>query len=223
MRFGVWPVLRGVARLKHTGEAGGRQSEGLVDGGKALEVLKDVLREGGLIKAALAAACGCFILAARAGWVPALENWESHAATFGLLLFGFLTLASFLSAAYRFFPPDRWIMHYVNQHRAKREVEKYLPHVTPKEREIIAYLLAKNQKTILADMDGGAAATLLSRGIITIIYQPGQQIDQENATMIVPDHLWDVLQKHREEFPYLPPDDDLPETADPWRVDWLAQ
>src|ERR1035438_7219151 len=56
-------------------------------------------------------------------------------------------------------------IYYINLRRSKREVERYIPHMTTKEREIIAYLLAKNQKTFLAAIDGGHAATLLSRGI----------------------------------------------------------
>jgi hypothetical protein len=138
------------------------------------------------------------------------------------LLFGLLAAANFITSAHRFFPLDKWAIYYINLRRSKREVERYIPHMTTKEREIIAYLLAKNQKTFLAAIDGGHAATLLSRGIVTIIYQPGQQIEQENVTMNVPDHLWGVLQKHKNQFPYTAPDDDEPE-AHPWRVHWMAR
>jgi hypothetical protein len=45
-----------------------------VDGSKALEMLSAMLKEGGWIKAAIAAACGVFLLVAGWGWVPPLGN-----------------------------------------------------------------------------------------------------------------------------------------------------
>ena len=94
--------------------------------------------------------------------------------------------------------------------------------MTTKEREIIAYLLAKNQKTFTAASDGGHARTLLSRGIVIILARDGQLLDPENVPMTIPDHLWDVLQKHKDEFPYKPPDGGETEGA-PWRVHWMER
>jgi hypothetical protein len=197
-----------------------RDSLVTLDANKALETLKELLKEGGWIKAAIALACGFFLLFARWRWVPPLDAWIVQATTFGLLLFGFLALASFIRAAHRFFPIDKWVVHYLSLHRARREVERYIPYMTQAEREIVAYLLAKNQKTFCADMDGGRASTLLSRGIVVIAYQPGQQFDQQNVTMIVPDHLWAILERHKDKFPYTGTDEDEDESH-PWREGWM--
>jgi hypothetical protein len=186
---------------------------------KTLEVLKDVLREGGWIKAAIAAACGVFLLVAHWGWVPSLDAWMVQSTTFGLLLFGFLALASFISALHSFLPLDKWILHWITIHREKVGLERFIPYMTPKEHEIIAYLLAKKQKTFLASADGDHAATLLSRGIVIILAQHRQQLDPENVPMTIPDHLWDVLMQHRSEFPYTPPDSDDEAERHPWRVE----
>jgi hypothetical protein len=159
-----------------------------------------------------------FLLIARWGWVPPLDPWMVQAASFGLLLFGSLALASFITAAHRFFPLDKWAVHWITIRREKMGLAKRIPYMTPKEREIIGYLLAKNQKTFLAAADGGHAASLLSRGIVVIVARHGQQLDTENVPMTIPDHLWDVLMQHKENFAYAQPDDEDDPEPDPWRI-----
>ncbi len=83
-------------------------------------------------------------------------------------------------------------MHWLNVHREKRKLRQYNPFMTPKEKEIIGYLLAKNLKTFTADSDGGYAATLLSRGIIIVLARLGQYLHLNKVPMAVPDFLWDV-------------------------------
>jgi hypothetical protein len=94
--------------------------------------------------------------------------------------------------------------------------------MTSKEKEIIAYLLANNQTTFIAAADGGHAATLLARGIVTVIAAPGQYVDAEHVPMMIPPPVWDALVKHKHVFPYKPPEDDEPEEH-PWRVHWMAR
>jgi hypothetical protein len=194
------------------------------DPSKALDVVKGVLTEGGWTKTAIAAACGLFLRFSHWGWVPPLEPWMVQAATFGLLLFGFLALASFIDAAHKFFPLNKWAVHLVTLHREKVGLRKFIPYMTPKEREIIGYLLAKNQKTFLAAKDGGHAVTLLSRGIVIIVARDGQQLDPDDVPMTIPDHLWDVLAENRDQFSYTVSEDDDDETeVHPWRDDWTPQ
>ncbi|MDX2074361.1 MAG: hypothetical protein SFX19_08380 [Alphaproteobacteria bacterium] len=92
--------------------------------------------------------------------------------------------------------------------------------MTEEERKIIAYLLAKNQKTFTAAADGGYAATLLSRGIVIVLAQHGQQLNMEDVPMTIPDPLWDVLVQHKDKFPYNPDDES---EAYPWRVSWMLR
>ncbi len=92
--------------------------------------------------------------------------------------------------------------------------------MTEEERKIIAYLLAHNQKTFTAAADGGYAATLLSRGIVIVHAQHGQQINMEDVPMTIPDYLWDVLVQNKDRFPYNAREED---EAYPWRVSWMLR
>ena len=142
-------------------------------------------------------------------WFPGIMAWTGLA-------------VRLLLAVHTFFPVQVWVVHWIELQRSKRRFRDYITHMTPKEREIIAYLIAKNQKTFTAAADGGHARTLLSRGIVMIVARDGQRLDPENVPMTIPDHLWDVLQEHKHEFPYKPPEDDETE-AYPWRVHWMER
>jgi hypothetical protein len=142
-------------------------------------------------------------------WFPGIMAWTGLA-------------VRLLLATHKFLPIQVWIVHWIEIERSKRGLRGYIKHMTPKEREIIAYLLAKNQKTFTAASDGGHARTLLSRGIVIILVRDGQLLDPENVPMTIPDHLWDVLQKHKDEFPHKPPDGDETDGA-PWRVHWMER
>jgi hypothetical protein len=106
----------------------------------------------------------------------------------------------------------------------KKAVSDYIPHMTPKEKEIIGYLLANNQKTLEADQDGGYANTLISRRIIVLYGQKGQMFRGTHTPMIVPDHVWEVLVKHKSDFPYATPKL-TPGAVEPppWRIPWMAR
>jgi hypothetical protein len=164
----------------------------------------EILKASGWQTAAIAAACGLFLLAGCWDWLPPLDAWMIQLAAFALLLSGFLALASFISATLKFFPVQKWILHWFNIDRAKRAVRDCIPHMTEPERRVIAYLLAKNQKMFTAEADGGYASTLLSRGIICVAARGGQRVDMFDVPMVIPDHVWDVLVQHKDQFPYKP-------------------
>jgi hypothetical protein len=108
-------------------------------------------------------------------------------------------------------------LYYLRKRR--NEVEEYNPFMTPKEKEIIGYLLKHNLKTFTADSDGGYAVTLLSREIARVAVIDGQIIDQRDVPVIIPDHIWDVLAAYKDQFPYVANDDDYDDApAHPWRV-----
>jgi hypothetical protein len=87
------------------------------------------------------------------------------------------------------------------------KVEEYIPFMTPKDKKIIAYLLHHNQRMFECDADGGHAALLLSRGIVRIAARPGQHMRYSSVPFEVPSHIWEVLVKHRDKFPYKPDPD----------------
>ena len=70
-----------------------------------------------------------------------------------------------------------------------------------------------------AASDGGYAATLLSRGIICVAVRGGQHVDMLDVPMVVPDHVWDVLMQHKDQFPYKPQRSGRRDgEVHPWRV-----
>lgn len=146
----------------------------------------ELLKASGWKTAAIAFACGAFLLFARAGWTPPLAPWIT-----------LLAVASFAEAAFKFFPVHVWIVHSITVRREKRNLRDYIPHMTPRERKIISYLLAKNQKMFTAATDGGYATTLISRRIVVRALQPGQVFGYQDMPLAIPDHLWEVLLKHK--------------------------
>src|SRR5712692_8716469 len=95
----------------------------------------------------------------------------------------------------------------------KIRIEGELEFLIPQEREIIAYLLAKNQKMFEVLPDGEQAATLIAKGFVT--YQPrGHLALRRDIAVEVPNHVWEVLAGRRAEFPYHARD---PEKQ-PWRT-----
>jgi hypothetical protein len=180
-----------------------------------------ILKASGWQTTALAAASGLFLLWVHWGWISPGAPWVLPLVAFSFLVCFFLSLASIGSAALKFFRPEVWFLHWVNRRRGRRAVKDYIPHMTERERSIIAYLLAHNQKMIVADASGGYANTLLSRGILVRALQPGQVFYQNDTPMTVPDHIWTVLVEHRAEFPYQEPEEYEREPY-PWRVPWGA-
>jgi hypothetical protein len=182
----------------------------------------EILKASGWQTTASTAACGLFLLVVRLGWLPPLNPWVIPSVTFGFLLCGCLALASVASEAFKSFSIHIWIQRRLDIQKEKRALRNYLPHITPDEHRIISYLLAKNQKMFTTVANGGYAATLLSRRIVVCCLQPPQYFDPCNMPMAIPDHLWDVFSKHKDQFPYEPPKPG--ETEDePWRVTWVPQ
>lgn len=176
----------------------------------------EILKASGWQTAAIAGACGIFLIAARWNWFPPLDPWMVQLAAFVLLLNACLTVASFISAVLKFFPLQTWVMHRVMMRREKDAVRNYIPHMTPNERKIIAYLLARNQKMFVAAADDGYAMTLISRGIVVRALRPNQVFDMDDTPMVIPDHVWDVLLEHKREFPTAQSRQD-PYEPHPWR------
>ena len=184
--------------------------------------LDSFLKASGPKTAAIALACGLFLLIARWQWIPALDPWMIQAAALVFLLTLALTFASIVTVLNSLFRPREWFLHAFNVRRDKRMMRDYIPYMNEQEREIIGYLLARNQKTFEADADGGRAASLLSHGIVRIPGKPGQHFDAQNVPMRIPDHIWDVLVEHKETFPRASRKVDGDEPY-PWRRNWMER
>jgi hypothetical protein len=116
----------------------------------------------------------------------------------------------------------RGLMRLIERHRDKKRVEREMPFLTPKERAIIAYLLAKNQKMFEVLPDGEEAATLISKGFVA---HPARHPIALHRDIVVeiPNHVWEVLVEHRSKFPYEEPKVGEPSKSHPWRTSWLVR
>ena len=155
--------------------------------------------------------------------IPPLEPWIIEAAVVTFLVCGSLALFSFgppiLRAAER---GKANLEHRLAIRRKKREVEMYISHMTPKEREILSYLISQNQKMFTYTLDGGFASTLISRGIVVCALRPGQAYTTWQVPFEVPDYVWDVFMEHKAEFPYTPPKPGETKRH-PWAISWMVR
>src|SRR5436309_8119909 len=152
----------------------------------------EILKASGWQTAALAVASGLFLLAAHSGLLPPLEPWMTLLAAAGLLLFGCLAVASFLSTFFEFVPVQNWLLHWITIQPQKRAARDYIPHMTPKERQIIGYLLAKNQRVFTCASDCCYAVSLLSVGILVSDLRCGLKFVMADMTVAVVGHIMAV-------------------------------
>jgi hypothetical protein len=178
----------------------------------------EILKASGWHTAALACASAAILFLNAKKLLPvAPESWLIQGAEVGLFVFGFLTLANVGSHLEK--PLRSWFGRRRAVHKAKCRVEEYIPSMTPKEREIVGYLLANNLKTFTYTVDGGAANTLISRGIVACALLPGQSCTNYGVPFVIPEHVWDVLLKHRAEFPNTWKSGD----PYPYSIDWTER
>jgi len=188
------------------------------DFGKIGEALKTALSAAAIYKLALAFAFGLFWLLATRGFVPSPENWQIQLAIAGAIFFSFLWFASAVASFLDFLSPRQHILYWLNNHKEASHICSYIPSMTPKERQIIAYLLAKNQKLFITSIDGGYAMPLISQRIVVRALQSNQVFNESRTPFVVPDHVWNVLQKHKDQFPYTAPEDSREPV--PWVIPW---
>ena len=167
----------------------------------------EILKASGWQTAALAVAFLAFWGLIRTGVIPTSDSplWVALPAL-GALICGLLALASIGDALIKAIKPaariDRW-----RRIRLDRKcAEAFIPYMTKEDKKIIGYLLHRNQKMFQADMTGGYAAPLISKGIIRQDLLPGQTFAFGEVPFSVPDHIWAVLERNRESFPYTPPE-----------------
>jgi hypothetical protein len=100
------------------------------------------------------------------------------------------------------------------------DIEEELVTLNKHERDIIAYLLDRNERLFTCAVDGGHAVTLISRKLLRWAVSPGQHLHLEDVPVEIPKPIWKVLQKHKDKFPC---SRELREGPRPWRVHWMAR
>jgi hypothetical protein len=181
----------------------------------------EILKASGWQTAALATGGTALLYLNMKRWLPiALDSWTTEAIEVGVVVNGFLAIFSIgPHLAKKCGGLWNWFAHLLAVRRAKLHVEQQIPFMSPREREIIGYLLAINQKTFDYTHDGGAANTLISKRIVACALVPGQSATTYGVPFKVPDLVWDVLVKHKVEFP------NTWKSGDPlpYAISWMAR
>jgi hypothetical protein len=89
--------------------------------------------------------------------------------------------------------------------------------LSKQEREILAYLLHHKQRMFTCAVDGGRAATLISRGIVRHALRHNQIFEYDDMPVEIPLEVWRFLRANADKFPYDGDEDD----PYPWRKDWM--
>jgi hypothetical protein len=176
----------------------------------------DFLKAGSVVFFGIALASGSFLVLEYWHLVPFVADWVQDAVVGVFLLTFFLTLTNVIAAIWNFFQPHRLFVDAVNNHGRRKYVRERIGQMTPKEREIIGYLLDHNQRVFTAARDGGHATTLISSRIVEITAAPNQVVDANNVPFAVPRLVWKELLSRKELFPYAPPARGETE-VEPWR------
>ncbi len=181
----------------------------------------EILKASGWQTTALTIAFVVFIILVNTEIVPTTDSplWVAIP-TIAALICGCLALATIGDGLVRAIKPriDKWRLIRRNQ----KMVRDFIPYMTDEDRNIIGYLLHRNQKMFQYEDTGGYAAPLISKGIICAAGRRGQIIDSQWVPFAVPDHIWAVLEENRDSFPYQPPTNTKDEKY-PWAIHWMVR
>jgi hypothetical protein len=180
----------------------------------------EILKASGWQTTFLAVGCAVFLVLVKLD-IIVVEPWPwiVPAVALALIVCTALALASIAQASIETVPVHKWVERWLAKRKARRRIAGYIPFMNDQERQIIGYLLKHRQKSFTCASDGGRAATLISRGIIVVAARQGQMVDMEDVPMVVPDHAWEVLEQHRDQFPHRPEMNGDVEMY-PWREHW---
>lgn len=183
----------------------------------------EILKARGWQTAALATASGLILVLVKCKIIPTTDSPLWITLPFiSLVIFATLFIAAVGDEIAKIIKPVDKINQWYLKRREVKAVREFIPYMTDKDREIIGYLLYHNQKMFQADQDGGYAAPLISKGIIRPSGRAGQVVSTSWMPFEVPDHIWSVLKKNQEVFPYKPPPANEIEKY-PWAIPWMVR
>jgi len=183
----------------------------------------EILKASGWQITALTVACAVIAILVKYQIIPTTDNplWFTLP-VIGALIFGALSIAAICSELAKYINPTIKFRQWRQKIGDEKKVREYIQYMNEKERQIIGYLLYHKQKTFQAEVAGGYAATLISKGIIVQSTLVGQAYDPGWAPFEVPDHIWKVLVENGNSFPYEPPQDGEVERH-PWAIPWMVR
>jgi hypothetical protein len=181
----------------------------------------EILKASGWKTAAISAASALLIYANAKKLLPApLDPWAVEIAEVAFIVCVCLWLAAVISAGVNALKPIKLkIVRLWAIRRATRDIEEAIPQLTLKEREILGYLVQKNQRHFSYTQDGGYASTLIAKRFVTFAGIPGQVFTRFDFPFEVPKHVWAVLLEHKENLVYSHQDGQ----PYPWAVHWMAR
>ncbi len=184
----------------------------------------EILKATGWQTGALTIACTVILLLVRIKAIPTNGSllWITIP-VIGIIIFGSLTFTTIINSLVKAIKPSERFIQWRLKNKKKKEVCDFIPFMTDTDRKIIGYLLYHNQKIFQTTQDGGYAAPLISKGIIQpSINKSGQYVDITRIPFEIPNHIWHVLEKNRDSFPYTPPRNGEVEKH-PWAISWKAR
>lgn len=97
--------------------------------------------------------------------------------------------------------------------RSRKSILLHLETLAPHEREILAYLVTRKERSFTAHADGQRASTLVAKGLVA----PAERdiFFQMDRPFVVPDFVWRELMKRKDQFQYKGTG-----TPHPWRSGW---
>jgi hypothetical protein len=152
-------------------------------------------------------------LLARLGLSQALSEHRS-AVGLGFIFSAAWVFVTILSAGYRITASR--LSYFKSKREEHKQIIAAIPQLTETEKQIIGYLLSKNQTMFTNTFDCGHAATLVSKGFVVRALKPGQSFVQLEVPFEVPQRVWKILLEHKDKFPKPTSD------RHPWRVHWMA-
>lgn len=179
-----------------------------------VEWLKNLLRVNGQAAFAIALACGILLWIDHKGIFTLSSGIKETIVILGVFS-ACVAVTNLGSTISKWLHP---IIHgEIQKFRARRKIQEYLPRLTEKEREIIAYLLAKNRTMFTCSSDGEEARTLIASGFVVCALRPGQVFEEGEVPYSVPEYVWAVLLKNKCLFSYQQKNKDDIESY-PWRT-----
>jgi hypothetical protein len=117
----------------------------------------EILKASGWQTFAIALASALFFVGIHVGLLPKPPDWVTLFVGFAFLLCAALALTGLVSSLFQFLNVRGYVVELVQRRGERKALAAYIPHMTAIEREILGYLLARNQKTLVGDQDGGKA------------------------------------------------------------------
>lgn len=174
----------------------------------------EILKQGGVTLLMLAAACG---LIAYLGQIHllAFPSWVFEALLSGSILFGLLAVGAAITAVGR--SVERWWTGMMKTRANRRAILKQIPLLTLEERKIIGDMIGQeaNGRTVYGMSP--VINSLVSKGFLRVAIAPGMSCDIQTMPVVVPEDVWELVNRHRDQFP--PPPE---RSAQSRSTDWMA-